>query len=411
MLGEVEDAIAQIEDQRLVSRIRLISGPQGPRVLLDGRPVLLMCSDNHLGLADHPRVREAAADAAMRYGVGAASARPVSGTMRIHRRLEERLAEFHGLESALLMGSRYLALIGTIPALAPAGEVVLVDAGAHPAAADGCRLAEAETFVYKHGDVEHLEWGLLQAQGRGALIVTDGVFATGEQAPLEQIVKLARRHDARLMVDESHAVGAVGQDGRGAGAAAGVADEIDVLVGSLATALGSYGGYLACDRALARYLSGSVRTFTDSTAPGPPAVAGAMAALTLLRDEPRRVEKLQRNAATLRAALTAEGLPPLPGDSHIVSVHAGPAAGSGALVDRILEKGLFVGVTVTGGSASLRLGVMASHTKSELAQAARTLTRAVPSAVRQAAAQGAVEASRARRPAAGGVFDGLAEAA
>lgn len=411
MIAEVEGALAQIEDQGLVGRIRLISGPQGPRVLLDGRPVLLLCSDNHLGLADHPRVREAAAEAAMRYGAGAASARPVSGTMRIHRRLEERLADFHGHEASLLMGSRYLALIGVVPALARAGEVVLVDAGAHPAAVDGCRLAEAETVAYHHGDVDHLEWALLQAQGRGSLIVTDGVFAAGDRAPLESIVELAGRHDARLLVDESHAVGAMGAGGRGAAAAAGVADEVDVLVGSLATALGSYGGYVACDRSLARYLAGAARTFTDSTAPGPPAVAGAMAALTLLRDEPRRVEKLQRNAAALRAALTSEGLPPLPGDSHVVSVHAGPAAGAGALVDRILEKGLFVGLTTTGGSAALRLSVMASHTKSELAQAARTLARAVPAGVRQAAARGALEASQAHRPAAAGVFDGLAEAA
>ncbi len=407
----MDDALAQIENQGLASRIRLISGPQGPRVLLDGRPVLLLCSDNHLGLADHPRVREAAADAAMRYGVGAGSARPVSGTMRIHRRLEERLADFHGHETAQLMGSRYLALMGVIPALARAAEVVLVDAGAHPAAADGCRLAEAETFAYHHCDVEHLEWGLLQAQGRGSLIVTDGLFGGGDLAPLEPIVELAHRHDARLLVDESHAVGAVGPDGRGAAAAAGVGHEVDVLVGSLATALGSYGGYLACDRTLSRYLAGAARTFTHSTAPAPPAVAGAMAALGLLRDEPRRVEKLRRNASALRTALAREGLPPLPGESHIVAVHAGPAAACSALVDRILEKGLFVTVERAGDAAILRLSVMASHTKSELAEAARTLSCAVPSSVRQAAARGAVEASQARPSGAGVVFDGLAEAA
>ncbi len=410
-MTEVERALAQIEDRGIVNRIRLISGPQGPRVLLDGRPVLLLCSDNHLGMADHPRVREAAAEAAMRYGAGAGSTRPVAGTMRIHRRLEERLADFHEHEAALLMGSRYLALLGVIPALARAGEVVLVDAAAHPAAVDGCRLAEAEVFAYHHGDMEHLEWGLLQARGSGSLIVTDGLFAAGDRAPLEAIAELAQRHDARLMVDESHAVGALGEGGRGAAAAAGVTQEVDVLVGSLATAFGSYGGYVACDRELARYLAGAARTFTDSTAPGPPAIAGAMAALGLLRDEPRRVEKLQRNAAALRSALASEGLPPLPGDSHVVAVHAGPAAGSAALVERALENGLFVGVTTSGGSAVLRLAVMASHTKSELAQAARTLARALPATVRQAAARGALEAGKGRRPGAGGVFDGLAEAA
>ena len=289
--------------------------------------MLLLCSDNHLGLADHPLVRDAAADAAMRYGVGAASARPVSGTMRIHRRLEERLADFHGHERTLLMGSRYLALVGAIPALARAGEAVLVDAAAHPAAIDGCRLAEAETFAYRHGDLDHLEWGLLQAGGRGSLIVTEGCSPPATGRRWSRSPSWPGATTRALLVDESHAVGAVGDDGRGAAVAAGVADDVDVLVGSLATALGSYGGYVACDRSLARYLAGAMRTFTDSTAPAPPAVAGAMAALGLLRDEPRRVEKLQRNAATLRAALAAEGLPPLPGDSHIVSVHVGPGRG------------------------------------------------------------------------------------
>ena len=298
------------------------------------------------------------------------------------------------------MGSRYLALTGAIPALARAGEVVMVDAGAHPAAGDGCRLAEAEAFAYRHGDTEHLEWGLLQAQGRGSLIVTEGLFGSGDQAPLEAIVELARRHDARLLVDESHAVGALGEDGAGAAAAAGLADEVDLLVGSLATALGSYGGYLACDRSLARYLAGAARTFTHSTAPGPPAVAGAMAALGLLREEPRRVEKLRRNAAALRSALASEGLPPVPGDSHIVTIPAGPAAGSGALVDRILEKGLFVGIERTrrhGRAAPERDG-LAHEVRAGAGRPHAGPRRALGRA--QGAARGTF-----------GVFDGLAEAA
>ena len=141
-------------------RMRMISGPQGPRVLLDGRPVLLLCSNNYLGLADHPRVREAAAEAAMRYGAGAGASRLVSGTMRIHRRLEEHLADFKRSETALLFGSGYLANVGVIQALARSGEVVFSDALNHASIVDGCRLAGAETFVYDHCDMEHLAWGL-----------------------------------------------------------------------------------------------------------------------------------------------------------------------------------------------------------------------------------------------------------
>ena len=220
--------------------MRLVSGPQGPRVVLDGKPVLLLCSNNYLGLADHPRVREAAADAAMRWGVGAGASRLVSGTMTIHRRLEERLAEFKRTEAALLFGSGYLANLGVISALAGAGEVVFSDELNHASIVDGCRLARAETFVYDHCDLDHLEWGCCaRADGRASLIVTDGVFSMdGDVAPLAGIVELAHRYDCRVVVDEAHGTGCVGPDGRGAVAEAGLEGEVDVVVGTLGKALG-----------------------------------------------------------------------------------------------------------------------------------------------------------------------------
>src|SRR5215210_7845243 len=168
----------------------MVSGPQGPRVVLDGRPVLLLCSNNYLGLADHPRVREAAADAAMRWGAGAGASRLVSGNMTLLRRLEERLAAFKGAQRALLFGSGYLANLGVVPALARKGEIVFSDELNHASIIDGCRLAGAETFVYRHCDAEHLAWALRRSDGRGALIVTDGVFSMdGDVAPLEEIVE------------------------------------------------------------------------------------------------------------------------------------------------------------------------------------------------------------------------------
>ncbi len=204
-MTDIESALEDIRNRGLMRRMRMISGPQGPRVLLDGRPVLLLCSNNYLGLADHPRVREAAAEAAMRYGAGTGASRLVSGNMRIHRRLEERLADFKRSEAALLFGSGYLANVGIVQALARSGEVVFSDALNHASIVDGCRLAGAETFVYRHRDVEHLAWGLEQAGGRGSLIVTDGVFSMdGDVAPLPALAELAKRHDARLMVDDAH---------------------------------------------------------------------------------------------------------------------------------------------------------------------------------------------------------------
>src|SRR5215208_4454230 len=324
---------------RTVAPMRMVSGPQGPRVVLDGRPVLLLCSDNHLGLADHPRVREAAADAAMRWGAGAGAPRLASGTMTLHRRLEERLADFLGTEAALLFGSGYLANLGIIPALADRGEVVFCDALSHASVGDGCRLAGAEAFRYERGDVEHLAWGLREAGARAALIVTDGVSALdGDRAPLEALVALARRHDVRLVVGESHGLGAVGPEGRGAVAAAGVERDVDVVVGSLGTALGAYGAFAACDRTLARYLAGHARALAGSTAPPPPVVAAAMAALELLREQPRRVEKLRANAEELRRELAREGFDVAGSDAHVVSIVVGDAPLAVRIVERALEQ-------------------------------------------------------------------------
>ena len=191
-MTEIHERLQELKELGLYRRMRMISGPQGPRVVLDGKPVLLLCSNNYLGLADHPRVREAAADAAMRWGVGSGASRLVSGTMTVHRRLEERLADFKRAQAALLFGSGYLANIGVITTLAGPGEVVYSDELNHASIIDGCRLARAETFVYRHADVEHLAWGMRQAEGRGGLVVTDSVFSMdGDIAPLAEIVELA----------------------------------------------------------------------------------------------------------------------------------------------------------------------------------------------------------------------------
>jgi 8-amino-7-oxononanoate synthase len=382
---EIEARLDELEQLGLARRTRLVSGPQGPRVVLDGKPVLLLCSNNYLGLADHPAVREAAADAAMRWGVGAGAARLVSGTMTIHRRLEERLASFERRQAALLFGSGYLANMGVVSALARQGDVVFSDELNHASIVDGCRLSRAEVFVYDHADLEHLEWGLREANGRGALIVTDGVFSMdGDVAPLAELAELAARHDVRLVVDEAHGTGALGPGGRGAVAEAGVEDGVDAIVGTLGKALGSYGAYVACDQQLAKYLLNAARPFVFSTAPPPPAVAGALAALTLLEAEPRRVEKLQTNARVLREELASEGFAVGDGRTQIVPLVIGEAQQTMRVCEQALERGVFAqGIrppTVPAGTSRLRLAVMASHGKSELRDAARALAQAARAA-------------------------------
>jgi 8-amino-7-oxononanoate synthase len=412
--GDIQDRLEEIQSRGLYRRMRCVSGPQGPRVLLDGKPVLLLCSNNYLGLADHPRVREAAAEAAMRYGAGSGASRLISGNMTIHRRLEEQLAAFKRSETALLFGSGYLANAGVVSSLAREGDVVFSDALNHASIIDGCRLSRAETFVYDHCDPDHLEWGLRQAQGRGSLIVTDGVFSMdGDVAPLAQIVELAQRYDARVMVDEAHGTGAIGPGGRGAAADAGLEDEVDVIVGTLGKALGSYGAYVCCDAQMANYLINTARTLIFSTALSPPAVAAAMAALELLREQPRRVEKLQRNAAVLREALAGQGLAVPDGVTQILPVIVGDAGEAVRASERALEKGIFAQAirppTVPAGGSRLRLTVMASHTRSELRDAARVVAGCLPAAVRDGGVIQAAERDRDAAP--GRVFDGLRDAA
>jgi 8-amino-7-oxononanoate synthase len=375
---EIEARLNELQSLGLQRRTRLVSGPQGPHVLVDGKPALLLCSNNYLGLADHPQVREAAADAAMRWGVGAGASRLVSGTMTIHRRLEARLAEFKRRDTSLLFGSGYLANAGVIAALARPGDVVYSDELNHASIIDGCRLSRAEVFVYDHCDVEHLAWGIARAEGRGALIVTDGVFSMdGDVAPLAEIVELAAEYGLRVMVDEAHGTGAVGPGGRGAAAEAGVDDQVDVIVGTLGKALGSYGAFVACDRTLARFLVNAARTFIFSTAPPPPAVAGALAALELLQERPDRVARLAANADALRSELQRQGFDTGGSRTQIVPLILGEAAHAMRVCEAALARGVFAQAirppTVPPMTSRLRLAVMATHREAELRAAARTL--------------------------------------
>jgi len=377
---ELEARLHELEALGLRRRTRLIAGAQGPHVMLEGRRVLMLCSNNYLGLADHPRVREAAAEAALAWGAGAGASRLVSGTMTIHELLEQRLAEFKGREAALLFGSGYLANAGTIAALARPGDVVFSDQLNHASIIDGCRLSRAEVFVYDHCDPEHLVWGIRQAAGRGALIVSDSVFSMdGDVAPLTEIVELAKRHRLRVLIDEAHGTGALGPGGRGALAEAGLTAEVDVIVGTLGKALGAYGAFVACDRQMAEFLTNAARTFIFSTALPPPAVAAALAALEVLGESPERVQWLQRNGAVLRSELQRQGFDVGGSRTQIVPLVIGDAGLTMAVCEGALARGVFAqGIrppTVPDGGSRLRLAVMASHTEHELREAAQLLAR------------------------------------
>ena len=377
-MPDISERLEELRESALHRRLRVVESPQGAQVLLDGKAVMLLCSNDYLGLADHAQVRCAASDAAMKWGAGAGASRLVSGSMSIHAELERRLAEFKGKGSALLFGSGYLANSGVVSALAGRGEVVLSDELNHASIIDGCRLSRAETFVYRHRDTEHLEWGLRKAGGRAALIVTDGVFSMdGDVAPLAELAELSGRHGCRLMVDEAHATGCIGPEGRGSVAAARLSDEVDVVMGTLGKALGNYGAYVCASEELTEYLVNVCRPFIFSTALPPSVVAGAQRALELVWQRPGRSERLMANARTLREGLREEGLEVGDSEAQIVPLVVGEAEQAMALCEGALERGVFAQAirppTVPPGTSRLRMTAMATHRVKDLRRAAREI--------------------------------------
>ena len=375
------DRLAAFKEDGLFRRMRTVESAQGPRVCLDGRDVLLLCSNDYLNLAAHPDVVAAAVAATERWGAGTGASRLISGNMTPHDELEQRLAGFHGTETALLFGSGYLANTGVIAALARRGDVVFSDELNHASIIDGCRLAGAETFVYRHRDLEHLAWGLGRLPGHCGLIVTDGLFSMdGDVAQLGWLRELASRHGAMLMVDDAHAVGALGPGGRGSVAEAGLAGEVDVLIGTLGKALGSYGAYACVSREVRDLLVNTARPLIFSTALPPGAVAAATAALAITESDSARIGRLRSNASTLRGALAANGLDPGGAGAQIMPVAVGDPDRAVAICRRALDAGVYAQAirppTVPDGTSRLRLSVLADHEPDELLTAATTIADA-----------------------------------
>jgi 8-amino-7-oxononanoate synthase len=386
-MTDVSALLAELREAGLFRELRVLESPIGPRVVLDGRPVLLLCSNDYLGLAGHPAVRSAAADAARRWGAGAGASPLVAGHLALHAALEEELAAFKGTDACVLFGSGFLANTGVVAALAGPGDVVLSDALNHASLIDGCRLARARTVVYPHGDLDALAAALADVpHGRG-VIVTDAVFSMdGDLAPLAGIAALARTHAARVVVDEAHATGVVGSGGRGLVAELGLEGEIDVIVGTLGKALGSYGAFVCCSAELASFLVNRARTLIFSTALPPPSVGAARAALALLRADPGLTARAQANARVLRGALAEAGFDVEPGPMPIVPLIVGAPEAAMALCGAALQNGAFAQAirppTVPEGSSRLRIVSLASHTEDELRTAADAFAAAAVASAR-----------------------------
>ncbi len=363
-----KERLGGIRDRATYRRMRVLDGAQAPRMSVDGKEVWLFAGSNYLDLASHPEVVEAAARAAKDWGCAAGGSRLITGNLTLHEELEAELAAFFGSEAALVFNTGYMANVGVIPALCGAGDVVVSDALNHASIVDGCRLSRADVRVFAHGDADALEAALREVCDgrRQVLVALDGVYSMdGDVAPLEVMVPLAKRHGALVLVDDAHGTGTLGPRGRGAHELRGVADGIDVLMGTLGKSLGSFGAFVAGSAALRDLLVNTARSFIFSCALAPPQVEAARVALGLVEREPWRRERLNAHAVRLRERLGTHGVDTAPSTTHIVPVVLGASARTMAVCERLLERGFYAqGIrhpSVPEGTARLRITPMASH--------------------------------------------------
>ena len=383
MLTDVlADRLAELEQRGLYRRLRLVEGAQAGRVRLDGREVLMLSSNNYLGLANHPTLTRAAQAALERCGCGAGASRLISGSMALHHELEDRLAHLKHTQAALVFPTGYQANVGTLSALMGPDDTILSDALNHASIIDGCRLSRASTLVFRHNDVEHVAELLASCSGAGQrLIVTDSVFSMdGDIAPLAELSRLARRHDAWLMVDEAHATGVFGPHGGGVVEELGLSAAVEIQMGTLGKALGGFGAYVAGSRQLIDWLVNRARSFVYTTALPPSVAATAIAALDIVAQEPQRRRQLWDNTAFLAEQLTGLGYSLGHTRSQILPLIIGDAGQTMALAAALLERGIFAqGIrppTVPAGTSRIRVTPMATHTRQDMQDAVEAFAAA-----------------------------------
>ncbi|TRO79455.1 8-amino-7-oxononanoate synthase [Trichloromonas acetexigens] len=384
-MRKLQKELEALREQGMLRTLKTVAGPQGPRVIVDGREVLLLCSNNYLGLAGHPALIEASCDATSRFGVGSGASRLVSGTMELHEQLEARIADFKGTEGALVFNSGYAANTGILQGLAGPGDLIFSDALNHASIIDGCRLSGARVVVYPHRDMAALE-ELLQAEasrrhGRW-LIVSDGVFSMdGDLAPLPELVALKERYEALLMVDDAHGGGVLGASGRGSAERFGCLDRIDLHMGTLGKAFGCFGAYLAARREVIDTLINRSRSFIFSTSLPPGVLGAALAAFDIVdsAEGAARRAALENNRQIFVEGLRRGGLDLGESVTQIVPIVTGEPQPTMEAARRLLDRGIFLqGIrppTVPVGQCRLRATLMADHRPEEVAAAAEMIVR------------------------------------
>ena len=376
MRSHLTQQLQEIRDAGLEKPERVIGSPQGATVAVMDKDVLNLCANNYLGLADHPAVVAAAKEALDRWGYGMASVRFICGTQEVHKELEAALSDFLGTEDTILYSSCFDANGGIFEALLDERDAVISDALNHASIIDGIRLCKARRYRYANRDMADLERQLQESAGaRFRLVVTDGVFSMdGYMAPLAEICELAERHDAMVMVDDSHAVGFIGPNGRGTHEHHGVMGRVDAITGTLGKALGgASGGYVSGRRELVAMLRQRSRPYLFSNSVAPPIAAASLKVLELLRTAGDLRQRLADNTKLFRSRMAEEEFDILPGDHPIVPVMIGDAALAGRMAAAMLQKGVYVvGFSypvVPQGKARIRAQVSAAHTRDDLERA------------------------------------------
>jgi len=378
-LAYLGDEIADLKAKALYRPLRVMSGPQAPRTVMDGRPVISLSSNNYLGLATHPHLVEAALRATRDLGVGSGAVRTIAGTMELHEELERRLAIFKHVEATLTFQSGFTANSGVIPTITGERDLIVSDELNHASIIDGVRLSKASRAVFPHRDVDGLEKVLRESRATGGpqgayehvLVITDGVFSMdGDIAPLAGICEVAERYEAAVMIDDAHASGVLGRNGRGTVDHFGLHGRVDIQVGTLSKAVGVLGGYVAGRQHLREYLVQRARPFLFSTSHPPAVVAACLAALDILEGEPERIERLWANTRFFKAGLAGLGFDTGVSETPITPVIVGSSENAGRLSERLMELGVFaqavVYPTVALDRARIRTIVSSEHRRDEL---------------------------------------------
>ena len=371
----------RVREAGVYSFFRVIESAQDPEVVCDGRRMIMLGSNNYLGLTNDPRVKEAAIAAIRKYGSGCAGSRFLNGTLDLHVELEERLARFMRKDAAVTFATGFQVNLGAISCLVGKGDVVYLDKQDHACIIDGARLSFGEIRKFKHNDPDDLSRQMRNdVAAKGRLIVVDGVFSMeGDIAPLPQILEAARPYDAAVMVDDAHGIGVLGPTGRGTAEHFGLEDEVDLVMGTFSKSMASVGGFIAGDATVVDYIKHCARTLIFSAAPPPASVAAALATVEIMDREPERRAMLWENTRFFSDGLKSMGLDTGGSQTPVVPVVVGEDGAALAMVQRLHEEGVFVNCVISPatrpGRALIRTSLMATHTREQLTRALEAIEK------------------------------------